>query len=213
MAFLSDTQKDEGGSQMPYVPGVQRHELAAEQQPLFDQLAGTRELVDGVIQGPFGPLLHSPEAARRTADLGAYYRYESGLPSRTRHIVAMMVAAALDCQYEFTVHAELGRAEGLSSAVTRDLGAGIDPTDLPHGELCAVRFVRQLLTTHRVDRPTFEGLLETLGMRGVTDLVGNVGYLMMIACPLNAFEVDVRPGQARELPIEREAADIDAGGP
>lgn len=181
---------------------IQRHELAPADRGLFDELAVTRVVVDGAVQGPFGVLLHSPEAARLTAQLGAYYRYESGLPSRVRHLAAMIVAQAMACQYEFTVHAELGRADGIPAVAVTEIGEGREPTDLPDEELAIVRFVRQLVTAHDVDDATYDAAHDRLGSRGLTDLVGNVGYLMMLAGPINVFRVDVRPGQRRELPTD-----------
>lgn len=189
---------------MPRIRAVRRDELPASQQGIFDDLAATRSVVDGAIQGPFGVMLHSPEAARRTAELGTYYRYESGLPSRVRHLLALIVAQAFDCQYEFTVHAELARADGIPAPIVAAIGRGEDPGplgSLDELEQTVVRFVRQLVAVHRVEPPTFGALVDLAGMQVVTDIVGNVGYLMMIACPLNAFEVEVRPEQTPELPV------------
>lgn len=43
-------------------------------------------------------------------------------------------------------------------------------------DLALIRFVRQLVTDHRVDDQTFDALVAHLGIRGVTDIIGPAGY-------------------------------------
>jgi 4-carboxymuconolactone decarboxylase len=190
---------------MARLPAVRRAELDGANQAAFDELADSRAVMDGRIQGPFGVLLHSPDAALATARLGAYFRYGSGLPSRARHLAAMVVAEAFDCEYEFTVHAARAVDEGIQDAAVDDLAHGRLPIDLPPDEHRVVEFVRQVVRQHRVDDPIYDEVERMLGRKGIADLVGNVGYLMMIACTMNVFEVDVQPGIQRQLSVRRQA--------
>lgn len=189
---------------MPRVPAVRRDELPSHDQLTFDTIAETRSVVDGAIQGPYGVMLYSPAAAKTSAQLGAYYRHESVLPSRLRHVLALAVARELDCQYEFTVHADLARRDGVPAEAVAQLGRGLDTDGLTPLETLTVRFVRQLVGRHRVDSATFEAVREGLGLRGLSDLVGNIGYLMLLGCFLNAHDVEVRPEQTPELPARDE---------
>ena len=64
-------------------------------------------------------------------------------------------------------------------------------------ERTIVRYTRELIETRRVSAETFNAAHALLGDRGVTDLTGTVGYYCMLACALNAFEVEPAPGAPR----------------
>lgn len=189
---------------MPRVPVVRREELPPADQATYDAIAASRG--DAFIrQGPFGVLLHSPELAGRAAHLGSYVRYEGPMPARHRHLLTMIVARELDCQFEFTAHAVLARKNGIPDAAIAAIGRGEEPAPegLDETELALLRFVRQLVLDHRVDAATFERLRDRIGLRALADVVGATGYFAFAAHVLNAFEVEVRDDQTAELPARR----------
>ena len=187
---------------MPRIPAVRRDDLDDASQAVYDEIAGTRG-AEFTKQGPFGVLLHSPVLAQRTAHLGTYVRYEGPMPARHRHLLAMIIARELDCQYEFTAHAVLARQRGIPPDAVAAIGRGDVPEGLPEEEAALVAFVRQLVIDHRVDDATFAALQGHLGLRGLTDVVGAVGYFTFAGHVLNAFEVEVRQEQSPELPLPR----------
>src|SRR5690606_24767642 len=54
----------------------EREGLPPEGQQAWDHVMASR----GHIGGPFTVLVHSPELGKRASDVGAYVRFESGLP-------------------------------------------------------------------------------------------------------------------------------------
>ena len=122
------------------------------------------------------------------------------MPARHRHLLTMIVARELDCQFEFTAHAVLARKNGVPDEAIAALGRGEIPTGLPETETALVAFVRQLVIDHKVDDPTFAGLRDRIGLRGLTEVVGAVGYFSLAGHALNAFNVEVREEQLPELP-------------
>lgn len=184
---------------MPRVPAVRREDLDEADRAVYDAIAESRG-AEFTKQGPFGVLLHSPVFAGRAAHLGSYVRYEGPMPARHRHLLAMIVARELDCQYEFTAHAVLARKNGIPAAATQAIGRGEVPDGLPPEEAALVAFVRQLVIDHRIDDATFAALQGHIGLRGVTDVVGATGYFTFAGHVLNAFEVEVREEQSPELP-------------
>ena len=184
---------------MPRVPVVRRDELDEAGRAAYDEIAESRSSVSG----PFGVLLHSPELAVRTARLGALVRYHPDIPDRWRHLVKLIAARALDCQYEFTVHADLARRHGIPEPAVEAIDRGGIPAnrDLQGIEPMVTAFAHQLVTTHRVDDVTFEALREAVGLPVLTDLVGTIAYFSMIAFALNAFEVEVRREHTPRLTI------------
>jgi len=184
---------------MPRVPAVRREDLSQADQAVYDAIAASRGS-EFTRQGPFGVLLHSPELAGRAAHLGSYVRYEGPMPARHRHLLAMIVARELDCQFEFTAHAVLARKNGIPAEAVEALGRGQVPAGLPDAEAALVAFVRQLVIDHRVDDTTFAALEGAIGRKGLTDVVGATGYFTFAAHVLNAFDVEVREDQTPELP-------------
>jgi 4-carboxymuconolactone decarboxylase len=188
---------------VPRIPAVNRDALDSSGRAAWDAIEAGRHRV----QGPFGVLLYSPELSARIAHLGTYVRYECGLPNRWRHLLTMICARAMDCQYEFTVHAGLAADEGIPRSVVEALDRGQlpDGSQLEGIEPALVAFAHQLINDHRVDDATFESLRTALGLRRLVDVVGTIGYFSMIAVALNAFDVEVRAEHAPLLTVPRPA--------
>ena len=72
-------------------------EVPAGHGHVWDQIASSR----GKVVGPFSVLLHRPELARRTAELGAYIRFESVLTPVDRELAIIALAREMDCQFEW----------------------------------------------------------------------------------------------------------------
>ena len=188
---------------MPRIFDPRRDTLDPAGQAAWDAIEAGRH----VVQGPWLGLLPSPELTTRVAHLGTYVRWECGLPNRWRHLVVMVTARSLDCQYEFTVHAELAGKEGIPRPVVE----AIDRAELPDASLLEgvepdlVAFAHQLVNDHRIDDAVFERLRAALGPQQLADLVGTIGYFSMIGHALNAFDVPVRAEHTPRLTIPRPA--------
>jgi 4-carboxymuconolactone decarboxylase len=180
---------------------VTRETLDPAGQAAWDAIEAGRH----VVQGPWLGMLASPELVTRLAHLGTYVRWECGLPNRWRHLITMITARSLDCQYEFTVHADLAGREGIPGSVVEaiDRGELPDPALLEGLEPDLVSFAHQLVNDHRVDDATFARVQAVLGPRQLADLVGTIGYFALIAHVLNAFDVEVRAEHTPQLTIPR----------
>ena len=60
-----------------------------------------------------------------------------------------------------------------------------------------IRYGRELLRGKRVSDRTFGAARERFGVQGVTELTATLGYYAMLACALNAFEVEPDEGAER----------------
>ena len=63
-----------------------------------------------------------------------------------------------------------------------------------HDEAAAYAFGHELLTTRRVSDATYTRAVEQLGMKGVVELTGILGYYGLISLTINAFEVPLPDG-------------------
>ncbi len=176
---------------MARIPTItQKSELPAEHHAAFDLITQSR----GQVAGPFSVLLHSPEAARRVAHLGAYFRFESALSGEHRELAILATARAMDCAYEWAAHVPLARKAGVRGeaiAAIRDRRA---PDGLTEAEADVVGFVTALLHAHRVEEPAFAAMRERFGTQALVELTATAGYYSMIACVLNAFALQPAAG-------------------
>lgn len=182
---------------MARIPTIERKEqLAPEHHAVYDLIGRSR----GRVAGPFTVLLHSPQIAGRTGELGAYIRFESKLTPHDRELAVITAAREMDCQYEWAAHVLEARKAGVREeaiAAIRDRRA---PAGLTADEAQLVNYVRQLMQKHRVDEGTFTAVRERFGVQALVELTATVGYYGMIACTLNAFEAAPAPGEDR-LPV------------
>ena len=169
-----------------------RDALPPEARAAFDAVSGSR----GGVRGPFAMLMHSPEVAERVAHLGAYLRFGSGLPDAERELAIIATARAFDCDYEWAAHARIARDVGVGEDAINAI-ANRDLDRLSNDERVVVEFARELLEQHRTSDAVFERARKRFGDTGVIELTATVGYYAMIACVLNATEIEPPEGSPR----------------
>ena len=178
---------------MPRIPLIARaDEVPVAHRDVWTRIAKSR----GNVVGPFAALLHSPVLADRTAELGAYIRFDSTLSPIDRELVILSVARVFDCRFEWAYHVREARKAGVRSEAIAAIRERRAPAGLSEGEAAIVGYVSQLLVSHRTDDATIAALRARLGLQGVVELTATIGYYAMLACTLNAF--DVRPDSGEE---------------
>ena len=168
---------------MPRVRMIEeRTDASPDQLETFDHIAASR----GTMIRPFAAMLHRPEIARATADLGAVIRYQSTLTDHDRELVICVTAIERECGFEWDSHSPIARAAGVSEntlEAIRQRGEVSDEVDA-----AVVTFVRELSRKGKVDDATFEMMRSRLGDSGVVELSAVVGYYTMMAVFMNACE-------------------------
>lgn len=164
---------------------TERNQVDADKQHIFDGIASSR----GRVSGPFSVLLNSPEIAGRAAHLGSYIRFESTLTPAQRELAIITTAREFDCAYEWAAHATLARGAGVRESAIESIANGGDLGELTDDEALIVGYGREILREHRVSEGTFTAAKAQFGEQGVTELTATFGYYSMLACALNAFEV------------------------
>ena len=84
-----------------------------------------------------------------------------------------------------------------STALQRGAEVYPRPARLATDEALVVDYGRQLLRDKRVSPETFRRAHERFGDQGLVDLTALLGYYSMIACALNAFELQPAEGAAK----------------
>jgi 4-carboxymuconolactone decarboxylase len=78
---------------------------------------------------------------------------------------------------------------GVKPKTIADLRAGREPKSAPKDERAIYAFVRELYKTSRVSDRTYKRVHAFLGDGGTVELVGILGYYVLISMTLNVFRM------------------------
>ena len=180
---------------MPRVPQIsERGDVPEDMARHFDAIASSR----GRVSGPFSVLLNSPEIAGRAAHLGAYIRFESVIPPDLRELAILCAAREFNCDYEWAAHVVIARNEGTREDAIRAVSERLAADGLTDDEAAVITYAREMFgADKRVSDAAFARVERRFGAQGVTELTATMGYYAMLACALNAFEVEPPPDAER----------------
>lgn len=180
---------------MARLSDVNRDNLTAEQQRVFDAIAGGPR---GGVRGPFHALLHSPHLADCAQKLGQYVRYDSPIPQKLRELAILITAYHWKSQYEWFAHESHARKAGLPDAVIDSIRRGERPAFSDPAEEEIYDFCTELYENRRVSDAAYARVAARHGPAGPVELGGLLGHYNLIAITLNINETEV-PGGARPL--------------
>jgi 4-carboxymuconolactone decarboxylase len=179
---------------MGRVPEIVVENLSAEQRKVYEAIAsGPR----GAVQGPLRVWLQSAALADRAQALGAFCRFGTSLPPRLSELAIITTGAFWKAGFEWHIHAPLAIKAGIDDAAAEAIRTGKRPRFSRSDERAVYTFAHELLTGRRVSDETYQRAVGELGVTGVVELVGIVGYYCLISLTINAFEVPV-PANAPE---------------
>lgn len=135
--------------------------------------------------GPFIPLLHAPELARRIQRVGEYLRFESSLPKDILESAILTVAHRWQSAFEWKIHSDLALKAGVPAEVVAAIDAGAGLAAVPTPYRTVVDFCRAALDTGNVGDARFRQVQSTHGYQGVLELLTVCGYYSTLAMYLN----------------------------
>ncbi|VVE38017.1 carboxymuconolactone decarboxylase family protein [Pandoraea fibrosis] len=183
----------------PRLPALDPSQASDAQRAVLNAiLTGPR----GNLDGPFLSWIHSPELARRAQELGAFCRYDSGLPLRLSEFAILCTAARWRSQAEWHIHYPIGVKAGLSVDMLETIRTGKSPEISDAYEALVWRLVSELYDLKRITEATYQDAIARFGTEVLVNLIGLLGYYALVAMTLNVFHVSAQ-GQ-RELPFEPE---------
>jgi 4-carboxymuconolactone decarboxylase len=171
--------------------------MTSKRLPEFDRSTATREQIAvleeivngprGNLNGPFLSWIHSPTLANHAQRLGAFCRYETGLPLRLSELAILVIAAYWRSQAEWHIHHPIAIKAGLPVPVTEAIRQGTAPIFLDEDDRLIYAFATELNETRRVSDQTYEGAVNRFGHVIVVNLTGLLGYYTLVAMTLNVF--------------------------
>ena len=182
---------------MSRIPELKPDTMTGPQRAVAEEIiAGPH----GRIVGPYHAWLQSPELARRARALSEFVRFQSSLPKRLSELAILVTGRHWKAEFEFWAHARLGRQAGLDEAVIRALAARQRPAFQRAEEELVYTVATELYETHRLSEPVYQRAVQALGLPGLVELVGTIGYYSLVCLTLNAFELGLPPGEASPFP-------------
>lgn len=169
------------------LPPIEKGALSALQKQVMDSIASSRS---GNLAGPFVAWLHAPDAADLAEQLGAHLRYRTSLDPNVTEAAILTVAASCDCDLERQIHEPIARQNGVPESLIVALRSG-DPLE-PDGSMSiAVLAARQIVETNRLDDSTYAACIAAFGEAGTVELILFIGYYVLVALTINAFQIDI----------------------
>ena len=160
-----------------------------------DVMAGKR----GSMQGPYNVLLRSPELGNLAQKFGEHTRFESSLPLVLNELAILMVARFWTCQFVWWAHRQIACEAGLDEALIQAIASGTNPRNLP-ADIAAIHdFCDELLKMRAVSDGSYVAVVKLFGEAGVVDLMGAMGYYMLVCMTLNVDQYPLPDGVMPEL--------------
>jgi 4-carboxymuconolactone decarboxylase len=177
----------------PRLPAVSMDSLNPEQQAVVDAInSGPRGRFSN--EGPFAVFLHAPAYGMLAQQLGGHLRFNTGLPPRLSEFAILCTGRFWKSQYEWYAHARIAPKQGVKDATIRDLHAGRRPKSAPRDELAIYDFIKELYATRRVTDASYARVRKVIGDAGMVELIGILGYYVLISMTLNVFRMPVPQG-------------------
>jgi len=177
----------------PRLPALDLNSLTAEQHALVEAIkAGPRGRF--IMEGPFAVYLHAPAYGELAQQLGAHLRFRTSLPPRLAEVAILCTGQYWKAQYEWMAHAMIAERQGVKPATIRDIQAGRTPKSAPVDEKAVYALVKELYATRRVSNATYGRVHKLVGDAGMVELVGILGYYVLVSLTLNVFRMPVPEG-------------------
>jgi 4-carboxymuconolactone decarboxylase len=140
-------------------------------------------------RGPFAAWMHAPDFGQYAQALGGHCRYKTSLSPRQSEFAILCTARLWRAQYEWFAHEPMALKAGVKEKTIKDLRAGRKPASAPKDERAIYDFIQELYKTRRVGDRNYKRVQTVLGDQGTVELVGILGYYVLISMTLNVFRM------------------------
>jgi 4-carboxymuconolactone decarboxylase len=173
----------------PRLPIVDEPHMNDAQRALLEAIRSGPRGKSVTPRGPFAVFLHAPEFGHLAQALGGHCRFKTTLPPRLSEFAILCTARLWRAQYEWYAHVPMAERAGVKLKTIADLRAGREPKSAPKDERAIFAFVQELYKTRRVSERTYKRVHAFLADKGTVELVGILGYYVLISMTLNVFRM------------------------
>ncbi len=177
----------------PRLPALAIEHLTADQRAIVEAInSGPRGRFSN--EGPFAVFLHAPAYGMLAQQLGGQLRFKTSVPPRLSEFAILCTGQYWKAQFEWYVHARIALEQGVKEETIRALQAGRAPKSAPRDEMAIYHFIKELYGTRRVSKAAYARVQKLLGDAGTVELVGILGYYVLISMTLNVFRMPLPEG-------------------
>jgi 4-carboxymuconolactone decarboxylase len=178
------------------LPPVQRADLDAEGQRIWDALSGGKTLTR---TGPSAVTMHSPRAAEPIYALNQVLR-KTVAGARYFELAALVAAREFDQQYEWSAHEPAGLKAGLEQSVIDAVKFNRDLAGVPEKDATVIRLGRALFRDHRVSSELWAAMVKHFGRQGAMEVTMIMADYAMAGFILTAVDQQLPPERKPLLP-------------
>lgn len=164
-------------------------QLTSAQHELMEKIRSGPRGKAVTPRGPFAVWLHAPEFGQLAQALGGHCRYKTGVPARLSEFAILCTARLWRAQYEWFAHEPPALAAGVKPKTIQDLRAGRVPKSAAKDERAIYDFIQEIYKKRRVSDRSFKRVQGFIGDAATVELVGILGYYVMISMTLNIFQM------------------------
>jgi 4-carboxymuconolactone decarboxylase len=183
------------------LPLPKREDMDDYGKKVYDEWAAGLQLAS-INRAPLR--LYSPKLAEPLGAAHHYVKYESGLGIRLTEVAVLVATRETDCQFEWTQWETHGHNPGdpryIEPALVDIIKYDKPVAGLGEKESVIIDFGRELFDQRKVSSETFARALHLFGPRGTVDLTELMALYSQTAAELNAFDMQMQPGQKPLLP-------------
>lgn len=144
---------------------------------------------DGQVRNIFATLIRHPKLLKRWTVFGNHVLFKSSLPAREREVLILRAGWLSRCEYEWSAHAIIGRASGLSDEEIDRIAEGPDADGWGPEDAALLRAADELVEDKRISDATWEALRERWDVPQLLDIVFTVGQYVTVSMALNTLGV------------------------
>jgi 4-carboxymuconolactone decarboxylase len=130
---------------------------------------------------------------------GASMRFNQSMPRKLNEMAIIITARYWTAQYEWYAHKRAALQAGLNPAIVDAIQNGRRPAGMQKDEDAVYTFCTELLNTKHVSDATFQTAKDTVGEKGVVDLMGVMSWYQMVSMMLNVDRYPLPDGAQPEL--------------
>jgi 4-carboxymuconolactone decarboxylase len=178
---------------MPPIPADKMTD--AQKKAAVELTSGQR----GKLEGPFIPLLRSPEFMSRLQKTGEYLRFNTKLGPNISEFIILLTARHWTQQVEWSIHEPIAAQAGIKPDIITAIAEGRRLAGMPADEEIVYDFCAELFHQQGVSDATYKRAVNRFGEQGVIDITGLCGYYSMLGMIMNVARTPLPPGQTSRL--------------
>jgi 4-carboxymuconolactone decarboxylase len=183
------------------LPPVQRADLDAEGQRIWDAMAAASPDKTIGRTGPSAVTMHSPKAAEPIYALNQYLR-KTVVGLRYFEVAALVAAREFDQQYEWSGHEPAALRAGVEQSVIDVIKFNRDLTGVPEKDAAIIRLGRAIFRDHKVPPAVWAQTEKLFGRQGAVEVTMVMADYAMAGFILTAVDQQLPPNRKPLLPVK-----------